>query len=300
MNVVNFNERSCERYRRYFDAYLDNELLIETNQDVLQHLTTCPDCSRDLEARAQMKQRIKDAVTSQEAPPELVAALRSRLQRENRSFFSVDTARWMVAAAAVVLLAIGGLSAALRWSSSLPFGANKGVFHTVSSRVQDILRLGLIDHVHCTILFEQWKKFLSFDEMKTRTGRSALGPEFIELIPVVQAKLGADFKIIQGHRCSADRRRYIHIIVQGEGNTLLSVVITEKNNESFTESEAVAVMNASGVPLYSARQGQLEVTGFESERYLAYVVSNLDRAENLRIAEALAPAVHDHLRKLEL
>ena len=41
MNVVNFNERSCERYRRYFDAYLDNELLVETNQDVLQHLTTC-------------------------------------------------------------------------------------------------------------------------------------------------------------------------------------------------------------------------------------------------------------------
>ena len=50
MNVVNFNERACERYRRYFDAYLDNELLVETNQDVLQH-HSCAECARILEGR---------------------------------------------------------------------------------------------------------------------------------------------------------------------------------------------------------------------------------------------------------
>ena len=54
MNVVNFNDRSCERYRRYFDAYLDNELLVETNQDVLHHLNSGMDCSRILESRARM------------------------------------------------------------------------------------------------------------------------------------------------------------------------------------------------------------------------------------------------------
>src|ERR1051325_66279 len=85
MNVINFNERACERYRRYFDAYLDNELLVEANRDVLQHVTACAECAALLEGRARMKQLVRNAVKSEEAPPELVAALRSRLRTERRS-----------------------------------------------------------------------------------------------------------------------------------------------------------------------------------------------------------------------
>src|SRR6476620_349824 len=87
MNVVNFNERSCERYRRYFDSYLDNELLVETNQDVLQHLNSCTECTRILEGRARMKQLVKNAVTAQSAPPELVTAVRAQLHTERPGFF---------------------------------------------------------------------------------------------------------------------------------------------------------------------------------------------------------------------
>jgi predicted anti-sigma-YlaC factor YlaD len=102
MNIVNFNERACDRYRRYFDAYLDNEILIETSQDVLQHLNSCRECARILEGRARAKQRVRDAVTKAQAPPEFVAALRSRL-RKLRSFFVSNTVRWTMAAAAVLL-----------------------------------------------------------------------------------------------------------------------------------------------------------------------------------------------------
>src|SRR5215475_7649368 len=108
MNVVNFNERACERYRRYFDAYLDNELLVETNQDVLQHLNSCVECARILEGRARTKQLVRDAVTKEETPPELVGVLRSRLRTERPSFFAFNTG-WMMAAAAVLLLAIVGV-----------------------------------------------------------------------------------------------------------------------------------------------------------------------------------------------
>jgi anti-sigma factor (TIGR02949 family) len=102
MDVVSFNERSCERYRRYFDAYLDNELLIETNQDVLQHLTSCAECTRILEDRARVKQTVRSAVAAEDAPSELVVALRSQL-RAHRRVFPSNSVRWMMAAAAVVL-----------------------------------------------------------------------------------------------------------------------------------------------------------------------------------------------------
>ena len=298
MRLVNFNERSCERYRRYFDAYLDNELLVETNQDVLQHLTSCKDCTRILESRARVKQLVKNAVTQEEAPLELAQVLRDRLRTE-RSFFRYDTARWMMAAAAVLVLAIGGV-ATLQWGRIIQLGGNDGVFQTVSARVQDILRVGLVDHVHCAIVSARWKQFVSYDEMKADTGRSGLGPEFIDLAPAVQAKVGADYKIVQGHRCTANHRQYIHLMLTGNKDTVLSLVITEKKNESFVEADAVAVMKASGIPIYGDRQGKLEIAGFESGKYLAYVVSNLDQDSNRSVAAALAPIVYGHLHRLEI
>lgn len=38
MDLIHFNEKMCEKIRRYFDSYLDNELLVETNHEVLPHL----------------------------------------------------------------------------------------------------------------------------------------------------------------------------------------------------------------------------------------------------------------------
>jgi hypothetical protein len=299
MNVVNFNERACERYRRYFDGYLDNELLVETNQDVLQHLNSCTECTRILEARARTKQLVRDAVTAEHAPPEFVAALRSRLRTERPGFFASNTVRWTMAAAAVLLVAIAGLGG-LQWGRIGPFARDDGVFQTVSARVQDLLRVGLVDHVHCTIILQRWKQFVSFEEMKAETGRQALGAEFIDLVPAVEAKLGSDYKLVQGHRCVANHRQYVHLILTGKKGAILSLVITEKNNESFKQADAVAVMKASGIPIYRDRQGILEIAGFESDKYLAYIVSNLDRDANLNLASLMASTVYNHLHKLEL
>jgi putative zinc finger protein len=304
MNVVNFNERACERYRRYFDAYIDNELLVETNQDVLQHLNSCTECTRILEGRVRMKQIVKNAVNAESAPPELVTAVRARLHTEHPGFFGSNAARWMMAAAAVLLVAIVGFGS-LRWAGFAPFSGDDGVFQTVSDRVQDILRVGLIDHVHCTILAQQWKRFVSFDEMKASSDQQALGPEFIALVPAVEAKLGTQYKLMQGHRCVVNNREYVHLILTGDNGILLSVVITEKKNtetvpESFSHADAVAVVRASGIPIYRERQGILEVAGFESDKYLAYIISNLDRDKNLTVAALIAPIVYDHLHKLEI
>ena len=299
MNVVNFNERACERYRRYFDAYLDNELLVETNQEVLHHLNSCAECTRIFEDRARVKQRVKLAVAADTVPIELAAEVRNRLRTDRPGFFGDNTARWMMAAAAVLLLAIVG-AGSLWWSRSGQVGGDDNVFQALSTRAQNLFRVGLVDHVHCAIVSQQWKRFLSLEEMKTQTGPSALGPEFIGLVPAVEAKLGSNYKLIQAHRCVANHRRYIHLILTGNQGGILSLVITEKNNESFNQSDMVEVMRASGVPIYRARQGTLEVAGFESDKYLAYVVSNLDRATNLNVASLMAPVVYKHLRALEL
>jgi anti-sigma factor (TIGR02949 family) len=76
MNVMNIHDRSCERYRSHIDAYLDNELPVETSPEILRHFKSCSECAGIIENRDRMKHLLRSAVTREEAPVELVEALR--------------------------------------------------------------------------------------------------------------------------------------------------------------------------------------------------------------------------------
>jgi hypothetical protein len=80
-------------------------------------------------------------------------------------------------------------------------------------------------------------------------------------------------------------------------DSLLSVVLTKKSGESFQESTVPAALKASGVPIYRNRLKRVEVAGFETRDYLAFVVSDLDPETNLKMAANLAPSVRDYLAK---
>jgi hypothetical protein len=89
MNVVDPDQRFCERFRLYVDAYLDNEMPLGS-QDAIQHLSFCRACSRVLAERAQVKERVRHAVRREQAPPELLAALREQFHRRDPCLSSTD------------------------------------------------------------------------------------------------------------------------------------------------------------------------------------------------------------------
>jgi hypothetical protein len=75
-----------------------------------------------------------------------------------------------------------------------------------------------------------------------------------------------------------------------KGGDVISVVITKKDPGETLDVLSPAA-TASGVPVYQSTAERYEVAGFESENYLAFVVSTLDGARNLHLATSLAPAV---------
>jgi hypothetical protein len=90
------------------------------------------------------------------------------------------------------------------------------------------------------------------------------------------------------------------LIATGENNTILSLVITEKTKgETFARPGNRAAEEASGIPIYQDNQEHLEIDGFETNRFLAFVVSNLDRDSNMTAAANLAPSVYQFLRQVE-
>ena len=129
--------------------------------------------------------------------------------------------------------------------------------------------------------------------------REQLGPDFFGLVAMVNDKLPGAYRVIVGHHCKAKGREYVHLILKSP-QTALSLVVTKKNGESFTQNHVAAILESAGVPIFGAHMSNLEVAGFETRDYLAFVVSDLSREDNLQIASALAPPVQAFLSKLSV
>src|SRR5688572_30443520 len=100
MNVSQFQPK-CEKIRSYFDSYLCNELLIETNHEVLKHLEACPECSSELGTRARLRNGLHQAVRKQPIPAGLEERIRNRIRaRSSGSRFRSPHLQWALAAAA--------------------------------------------------------------------------------------------------------------------------------------------------------------------------------------------------------
>ena len=77
----------CRDLREIADSFLNDELLVETNHEVIQHLEGCDDCRSELTARSDSRHNLRRAfmlAPEMQMRDELTARLRSRLQASAR------------------------------------------------------------------------------------------------------------------------------------------------------------------------------------------------------------------------
>lgn len=60
---------NCTDVRKYFYAFLDNELGVERNIEVLVHINMCHACGLKIERERLLKERVKETVCKVKAPP---------------------------------------------------------------------------------------------------------------------------------------------------------------------------------------------------------------------------------------
>src|SRR5215472_2423838 len=98
MKVLNFDFKHCERVRRQLEAYLSNELLVETTGEVLKHLESCKGCSGELEARTRVREALQRAAARQSPPEYLREAIHQRLRSAQPRFLrGFHATTWAVA-----------------------------------------------------------------------------------------------------------------------------------------------------------------------------------------------------------
>src|SRR5258707_5086293 len=285
MNNLSFDSRRCERIRQQLDSYLSNELLIETASEVVHHLESCESCSRDLESRMRLRDALQRAVANRPLADYLRAdVLRKLRESQPRSFARVGVKRWALgfASVAVVLLSLF----AGQW-----FNLRRG-----EQLIASILKLGVSDHLICAIKGHNYPELANSPDQI----RKKLGAAYAPLLQVVQERLPG-FEVLEGHVCSlpGSNRKYVHFITRGQG-TILSVILTERNGASLPKGKSLASAESAGLSIYEDHLSGMEIAGFESAQYFAFVVSDLSQKQVLQLARGLAPALNENVHTTAL
>jgi len=275
----------CNDFREIADSYLSDELLVETNHEVLRHLESCAGCRLELTARRELRSKLREAfhhAPDLQPSDEFAGRLKAQLQDValSRSRFSVARAVYVAIAASVVIAAAIGFSAMYqRWNSQ---NNNANIVNAALNES------AIGDHRDCAVNHRLAERPIDLEE----AGRK-YDPVYINLVTaVVSGTLPPGVQIVDKHSCVFNGRRFGHVILKYKGE-LVSVLVTTigaQNRNNTAQAEEL---------ITSAETGGYRLASFESGPYAVYVVSSLSELENQSIAQAIAPSVSKHIRDTE-
>jgi hypothetical protein len=313
----------CQDFRAIADSYLSDELLTETNHDVINHLESCAGCRRELAARRQLRFSLRASFAyadSLQMPDEFAANLRCQLRvlALPQTNYSVPRlAAWLALAACVVL----ALGLGLRMMQRQPAPPQKivaggqprskengasGPRSSPGSPDEDmVLRATMAeisgdaagDHRNCAIHFGLTEAPIPLEEAALK-----YDPAYLNLSDVVSGRLkqlSGDMQVIESHSCVFNGRRFAHIVLR-EHASLISLLVTDLSRPADSANAGTQALNHRDQTVMACSQSEgYETACFETARHAIFIVSDLTEGENLSLARLLAPSVYNHITHVE-
>jgi anti-sigma factor RsiW len=254
----------CREVRELADSFVTQQLLVETNHEVVRHLETCPACRAEIADLREMRERIRGAMMRAEALQprrEFAAELTARLRPGPHviSRRSLLQSWWSIAAGAV--LAAGG-GVALRNATS-------------RSRLASVARMAEGDHQNCAVRFRLGERPVSLEHAGRQYGAPYAALATFE-VPAADGSL----EVLERHACVYQGRRFGHMVLRYQG-ALVSLLVTDGA--------------APAAPRLEPGDGKDAIAALPAGRFVAFVVADLDPAQLLRVAGMLAEPLSRHL-----
>jgi len=254
----------CRKVRELADSFLSEQLLVETNHDLLRHLETCPDCRADLAGRRALRDGLRTAfLHAEELRPrtEFAAELRTALRASQPGITRRSVLQsWWTLAAGVVLAAGGGVF--VRRSSS-------------RSRLATLAREAAGDHRNCAVKFALAERPISLEDAGRRYG-APYGALATFQLPAADGTI----EFLERHACVYQGRRFGHVVFRYRG-ALTSLLVADSAPPIAAELEP----NDAGPAVASLPAG----------RFVGFVVADLNRQDVLYLAQTLAQPLSQHL-----
>ena len=290
----------CRELREIADSYLAEELLVETNHEVLRHLEECPACRAEVIARRQLRATLKRAFATAETlqpDPALVSRLSRQLRARAGGTPEASRRRisaWWAIAAGLVLATVAGRALWRSATSERPAVADTDAVAR-DGAVRRVSRDAAGDHRDCALHFQLAEAPISLED-----GARLYDASYRSLDEAVRAardKQGQPFDFVEAHVCVFEGRRFAHVVLRQQGR-LVSILVAERaaadavgpaaGRGGRTPSPAPAVIGLPQVEGFRA-------AAFAAPRHWVFVVSELGDVDNLAVARAVADPVYRHL-----
>jgi hypothetical protein len=265
----------CREVRQLAEAFVSEQLLVETTQAVVAHLDRCPACRAEVDGLRRLRAATRTAFEG--APdlrlrPEFSVALASRLQAEAARHRAARTPRrWWLAMAASVLMVVGVGWGWREWSTA---------------GLSELLRAAVGDHRFCALTFKLTERPISLEEAARRYGGVNEALETVE--PSTTTLSGGPLRILERHSCVFNGRRFAHIVLRYK-NESVSLLVTDDVRPfgALPVAGARADATPSGLPVTDGFQ----VASFRGSRQVAFVVSSLAHEDVQEVTRALVGPV---------
>lgn len=316
----------CHDFRELADSYMGDELLVETNHELLAHLEACAACRRELAARRALRDKLRASFARapelrmrDEFGEQLRASLRARALGDTIRPGARRRAWLAIAATVVVAVFLGLAGARLRQHAAAGLAGNgavrshdragdtagspatrAGANTATGASAAEYVRLAVGDHQNCAVKFALPEDPIDLDEAGHKYDNA-----YVDLRGAVAAALKDSpdsIKLLEAHSCVFEGRRFGHVVLRYRDH-IVSLQVTGAARPGAGDASAGDAGRASarseqGV-MSCSRSGGYSVSCFETARHAVYVVSDLSEAKNLSIARDLAPAVSAHVAAAE-
>jgi hypothetical protein len=255
---------NCSETKFVMPLYLSSELDAMPMADFELHLQGCGPCARELEYARHCDQLLRDAFREQAVN---TLGLRQRVLSEisksrprRRFLFRRPIYSLPIAAALLLVIGIGITHFILRGSLS----------STVYAAARDDHYIEVVQHEP-----RPWHE--TPDDIKEFVREELGDADFLDRFAP------AGYQLKRALHCYLLRQAYVHIVYQRDAREI-SIYVRRKD----AELPGAAVEVANGCALHAASVDQFEIAGFRSQIYTVLVVSDLSRAESLRVARNAA------------
>lgn len=265
----------CREVRQLADAYLSEQLLVETTHDIVRHLEGCPACRAEFDARRRLRTATKSAFERAKAlgpRPAFAEAVRSRLAAEAsaQAAPAMSWKRWGAVAAGLIVVAGLGLGAA-QWLSVSSLAA--------------LARLAAGDHENCALTFRLAEKPITLEQAAREFDRAFGALAAVD--PSTTALPGGPLSVVDRHSCVWEGVRFAHLVLRYK-DTLVSVVIASDAN---AQPSWIPWQALDGEPAQLAPADGLQTAAFRGARHVAFVVSALPDDDVRDVARVMAGPV---------
>jgi anti-sigma factor RsiW len=253
----------CRDARELLDSFIGEELLVETNHELLRHLATCLECSAELEGRRRIRSGLKQAFgrsADLQLRPRFTEEVTARLLGSGRPARWRWQNRWLPIAASLLLLA-GATTYFLR------------------GQLSEVTRLAAGDHQNCAVKFALPEKPISLKEAAER-----FDPAYTQLEttpPDAVRTVAGTLHVADRHSCVFGGRRFGHVVFRLDDH-LVSVLMTKDPSggaSSKQDSRQLA---------WLPRTNGFGMASLQTTGHVVYIVSDLQDSDFRVVAEALA------------